>query len=328
MGGRGRSPVLRDPRRGTAPVPLRGDSDGDRRTDNDGHAVAARVRQRRAQAPLPRVGHPGRGGLLHRGDRARRRLGRGRPSHPSRTRRRTLDHQRQQALHHQRHPSRLAVPARAHLYEDGYRGMSQIIVETSTPGFSESRKPAKLGNRSSDTAELFFDDVRVPVRNTIGEIGRGFQQQMAQFVIERIFAAYGAVGSCRVGVGAYSRLPAAAGGLRPAAAGQPVHRVPPGRAVCSGGAAAVAQLRLRTGVHGRRGHHPGGHGGQAHRGPVDARGGRHLPAVPRRPGARWRRPGRPGSSATPGWPPSAAARTRSCCRCWHGWTGSWHDSDH
>jgi citronellyl-CoA dehydrogenase len=81
--------------------------------------------------------------------------------------------------------------------EGGYRGMSQIIVETSTPGFSVSRKLDKLGNRSSDTAELFFDDVRVPVSNTIGEIGRGFQQQMAQFVIERMFAAYGAVGSCR-----------------------------------------------------------------------------------------------------------------------------------
>jgi citronellyl-CoA dehydrogenase len=81
--------------------------------------------------------------------------------------------------------------------EGGYRGMSQIIVETSTPGFSVSRKLDKLGNRSSDTAELFFQDVRVPVANTIGTIGRGFQQQMGQFVVERMFAAYGAVGSCR-----------------------------------------------------------------------------------------------------------------------------------
>src|SRR3954470_337962 len=81
--------------------------------------------------------------------------------------------------------------------EGGYRGISQIIVETSTPGFSVSRKLDKLGNRSSDTAELFFEDVRVPVSNTIGQVGRGFQQQMAQFVVERMFAAYGAVGSCR-----------------------------------------------------------------------------------------------------------------------------------
>jgi citronellyl-CoA dehydrogenase len=81
--------------------------------------------------------------------------------------------------------------------EGGYRGISQIIVETSTPGFAVSRKLDKLGNRSSDTAELFFEDVRVPVSNTIGQVGRGFQQQMAQFVVERMFAAYGAVGSCR-----------------------------------------------------------------------------------------------------------------------------------
>ena len=72
--------------------------------------------------------------------------------------------------------------------------MSQIVVPTDTPGFSVSRKLDKLGNRSSDTAELSLVDVRVPVANTIGEIGRGFQQQMAQFQNERMIAAYMAVG--------------------------------------------------------------------------------------------------------------------------------------
>jgi citronellyl-CoA dehydrogenase len=81
--------------------------------------------------------------------------------------------------------------------EGGHRGMSQIIVPTDTPGFAVSRKLDKLGNRSSDTAELYFEDVRVPLSNTIGTVGRGFQQQMSQFVVERMFAAYGAVGSCR-----------------------------------------------------------------------------------------------------------------------------------
>ena len=81
--------------------------------------------------------------------------------------------------------------------EGGYRGMSQIVVETSSPGFSVSRKLDKLGQRSSDTAELVFDDMRVPVSNTIGVIGRGFQQQMSQFVIERMFAAYGQPASAR-----------------------------------------------------------------------------------------------------------------------------------
>jgi citronellyl-CoA dehydrogenase len=82
--------------------------------------------------------------------------------------------------------------------EGGYRGMSQIIVPTNTPGFQVSRKLRKLGNHASDTAELSFEDVRVPVANTIGTIGRGFQQQMAQFQNERMIAAYTAVGSIEV----------------------------------------------------------------------------------------------------------------------------------
>jgi citronellyl-CoA dehydrogenase len=78
--------------------------------------------------------------------------------------------------------------------EGGYRGMSQIVVPTDLPGFSVSRKLEKLGNWSSDTAELSFEDVRVPLANTIGEVGQGFQQQMAQFQNERMIAAYQAVG--------------------------------------------------------------------------------------------------------------------------------------
>ncbi|MCP4434299.1 MAG: acyl-CoA dehydrogenase [Actinomycetia bacterium] len=79
--------------------------------------------------------------------------------------------------------------------EGGYSGMSQIIVPTGTEGFSVSRKLDKLGMRGSDTAELSFDDCRVPVSNTIGEIGRGFQQQMNQFQDERMIAAYQMVGA-------------------------------------------------------------------------------------------------------------------------------------
>ncbi|MBV9661677.1 MAG: acyl-CoA dehydrogenase family protein [Acidimicrobiales bacterium] len=78
--------------------------------------------------------------------------------------------------------------------EGGYRGMSQIVFPTDTPGFAVSRKLDKLGNRSSDTAELSFTDARVPVTNTIGEIGRGFQQQMNQFQNERMSAVYNSVG--------------------------------------------------------------------------------------------------------------------------------------
>lgn len=79
--------------------------------------------------------------------------------------------------------------------EGGYAGMSMVIVPTDTPGFSVGRAIAKMGNHSSDTAELIFDDVRVPVSNTVGEIGRGFQQQMAQFQDERLIAVYMVVGS-------------------------------------------------------------------------------------------------------------------------------------
>lgn len=78
--------------------------------------------------------------------------------------------------------------------EGGARGFSQIIVPTDTPGFAVSRKLDKLGMRCSDTAELSFTNMRVPVSNTIGEIGRGFQQQMTQFQSERMSAAYDRVG--------------------------------------------------------------------------------------------------------------------------------------
>jgi citronellyl-CoA dehydrogenase len=79
--------------------------------------------------------------------------------------------------------------------EDGYRGMSLIVVPTSTDGVVVSRKLEKLGMWSSDTAELSFTDVRVPVSHTIGEVGRGFQQQMVQFQAERLITVYKQVGS-------------------------------------------------------------------------------------------------------------------------------------
>ena len=67
----------------------------------------------------------------------------------------------------------------------GYGGFSQIIVPTDTPGFRYELLD-KIGNLGSDTGQLFFDDVRVPVANTIGDIGRGFHQQMMQFQDERL----------------------------------------------------------------------------------------------------------------------------------------------
>ena len=79
--------------------------------------------------------------------------------------------------------------------EPGARGMSLIVVPTDVDGVVVSRKLEKLGMWSSDTAELSFRDVRVPVAHTIGEVGRGFQQQMVQFQAERLTTFYKQVGS-------------------------------------------------------------------------------------------------------------------------------------
>ncbi len=73
--------------------------------------------------------------------------------------------------------------------ERGYHGMSLIIVPSGTPGFSVSRKLRKLGNLSSDTAELAFDGARVPRAHTIGPEGMGFILQMRQFQRERLVGA-------------------------------------------------------------------------------------------------------------------------------------------
>ena len=68
---------------------------------------------------------------------------------------------------------------------------SLIIVPTKLPGISFSPRLDKLGMRSSDTAQIFFDNVRVPQRYRIGEEGAGFVYQMLQFQEERLFAAAG-----------------------------------------------------------------------------------------------------------------------------------------
>ncbi|HEY0812319.1 MAG TPA: acyl-CoA dehydrogenase family protein [Pseudonocardia sp.] len=59
---------------------------------------------------------------------------------------------------------------------DGHREISAIMVPAGTPGFRVSRKYSKVGWSASDTRELFFDDVRVPAANLVGERGRGYAQ--------------------------------------------------------------------------------------------------------------------------------------------------------
>jgi len=72
---------------------------------------------------------------------------------------------------------------------------SLVIIPMDTPGISVERKLDKLGMRSSDTAQLYFEDVRVPQRNIIGEEGMGFTYQMLQFQEERLWAAGNALQS-------------------------------------------------------------------------------------------------------------------------------------
>lgn len=64
---------------------------------------------------------------------------------------------------------------------------SLIVVPLDAKGVDRSQKLDKLGQRSSDTAMIFLDEVRVPARNLIGEEGRGFVYQMQQFQEERLF---------------------------------------------------------------------------------------------------------------------------------------------
>jgi len=78
----------------------------------------------------------------------------------------------------------------------GYGGFTQIIVPTDSPGFRYDLLD-KIGMWGSDTGQLYFEDVRVPVANTIGDIGRGFQQQMMQFQDERLVGCISTIASAR-----------------------------------------------------------------------------------------------------------------------------------
>ncbi len=78
--------------------------------------------------------------------------------------------------------------------DDGpaHRNKSLIMVPMDAKGISR-QKIRKIGMNSSDTAQLFFDEVRVPVRNVVGEPGKGFTYQMQQFQEERLWAACNAL---------------------------------------------------------------------------------------------------------------------------------------
>ena len=68
----------------------------------------------------------------------------------------------------------------------GGKGISLILVEATREGFKRGRNLDKIGQNSSDTSELFFEDVRVPVTNCLGEEGKGFGYLMSQLPQERL----------------------------------------------------------------------------------------------------------------------------------------------
>ena len=69
---------------------------------------------------------------------------------------------------------------------EGYGGVSLLVIESDTPGYSVSEKLKKMGWWASDTAQIFFDDCRVPTENLLGEEGRGFYGIMENFQKERL----------------------------------------------------------------------------------------------------------------------------------------------
>jgi alkylation response protein AidB-like acyl-CoA dehydrogenase len=82
----------------------------------------------------------------------------------------------------------------------GRKGISLLVVERGMEGFRRGRKLEKVGLHAQDTAELFFDDVRVPATNLLGEEGQGFAYLMSNLPQERLTIAIKAVAACEFGL--------------------------------------------------------------------------------------------------------------------------------
>ena len=76
--------------------------------------------------------------------------------------------------------------------EPKHRGISLLMIEEGTPGFTKGRKLDKVGMHSQDTAELYFEDCRVPAANLIGNEGKGFGYLMEKLQQERLIVALAA----------------------------------------------------------------------------------------------------------------------------------------
>lgn len=76
---------------------------------------------------------------------------------------------------------------------DGFKGISLVLFPTDTPGFKVTKKLEKLGNHSSDTAELFFEDCKIPAKNLLGHENAGFYYIMQNFQGERLVGSISSV---------------------------------------------------------------------------------------------------------------------------------------
>ena len=92
----------------------------------------------------------------------------------------------------------MTLLARTEKEKKGYRGMSIFLVDTDTPGFVKSRKLDKVGQRSSDTAEIFFEDMVIPEDAMLGEEGRGFYNIMWELQGERLIVAVAVIAIAEV----------------------------------------------------------------------------------------------------------------------------------
>lgn len=84
------------------------------------------------------------------------------------------------------------VVVAARTSDDRHRGLSLFVLERGMDGFERGKQIEKLGQHCSDTTELFFNDVRVPAENRLGEEGSGFMQLVSRLVPERLSLAVSA----------------------------------------------------------------------------------------------------------------------------------------
>nr|WP_170827709.1 MULTISPECIES: acyl-CoA dehydrogenase family protein [Pseudomonas] len=83
----------------------------------------------------------------------------------------------------------------------GAKGTSLFLVEASTPGFTKGQRLEKVGMKAQDTSELFFQDVRVPKENLLGQAGMGFAYLMQELPQERLTVGIGAIASAQAALG-------------------------------------------------------------------------------------------------------------------------------